>query len=65
MSIVNRMIALDQATITFTAEMRDSFRLQHKAAIEQNINPFLFDGNKYDIGYAKYLLEYLDMRFEG
>ena len=49
------------ASVTFTPEKRDSLRLQYDAAIDQDIDPFLFDGDEYVVGYAKYLLEYLDL----
>ena len=63
MPFINTLHALEQGSITFTPEMRDDLRVQYNNAVEQEIDPFLFDGNEYVLNYAKYLLEYLDMKF--
>lgn len=48
--------------ITWTPEMRDRFRVAYKAAVKAGVETFTFDGNEFVVGYAKYLLEYLDSR---
>lgn len=47
-------------TITFNSETRDSFKRVYALAKEQGVDPFMFEGNEYVLGYAKYLIEYLD-----
>ena len=48
--------------IEFTSETRDTFKRVYALAVEQGIDPFMFEGNEYVIGYAKYLIEFLDMK---
>jgi hypothetical protein len=53
--------------VNFTPEMRDGLRAAYdKACAKEHDHRtvFVFDGNEYLVGYAKYLLEYLDNAFK-
>jgi hypothetical protein len=50
--------------ITFTAGRLIEFKTAYHTAVAAGRETFSFDGNLYDIGYAKYLIEYLEDRFE-
>jgi hypothetical protein len=54
----------EQAKITFTPEMRDGLRVEYKKAVDADVDTFTFEDKDYFVGYAKYLLEYLDMTLE-
>lgn len=47
-------------TVTFTVEVREKLRKAYEAAESEGVETFTFSGNEYVVGYAKYLLEYLD-----
>lgn len=49
--------------IAWTAQRRDGLRRAYKRAITEGKKcdgSFLFEDDWYNVGYAKYLLEYLD-----
>lgn len=50
--------------INFDKPMRDRLRKAYEAAVKANADTFVFEGNVYVVGYAKYLLEYLDERLK-
>jgi hypothetical protein len=50
--------------IKFDESMREQFRKAYKAALKAGSAQFVFDGNDYDLRYAGYLLEYLDMKLK-
>ncbi len=50
-------------TITFTPALRDALRESYDSAVENKSNEFIWHGNTYFTGYAKYLLEHLDNQF--
>ena len=50
--------------IKFDKPMRDRLRRAYDAAVEAKADTFVFEGNVYVTGYAKYLLEYLDGRLK-
>jgi len=45
--------------------MLDHMKVAYKLAVNNKLNEFVFDGNVYDTGYAKYLIEYLNGKFYG
>lgn len=58
----------DQKTINFTPEKLRAFKkaceqAQQARADKQAGNEFTWDGNQYDVDYARYLIEYLEGRF--
>jgi hypothetical protein len=46
--------------INFDRPMRERLRKAHAAAVAKNQDSFIFEGNEYFVGYAKYLLEHMD-----
>lgn len=48
--------------ITWTSAMLRRFKVAYNKAVADNVDTFLFDGNEFVVGYAKYLIEYLDSR---
>jgi hypothetical protein len=40
------------------------FKLAYKRASDAKAEVFLFDSNWFDVGYAKYLIEYLEPKFK-
>lgn len=52
-------------TVEFTPQMRDRLQEAYNEAISENgTDVFIFDGREYYTKYAKYLLEYLNTRFQ-
>lgn len=49
--------------ITFTPTLRDKLREAYAIAVADQRETFAFEGHVIVTSYAKYLLEYLDMRF--
>jgi hypothetical protein len=49
--------------ITWTQPMRARFKLAYRQAVNTKAETFLFDGNEFVVGYAKYLIQYLDKLF--
>jgi len=47
-------------TIKFTPEKVISLKKEYKKAVDSNQETFMFDGKELVVGYAKYLIEYLD-----
>jgi len=48
----------------FTPQLRDDLRKQYDKAVKDGKDKFVFNTWEILTGYAKYLLEYLDTRFE-
>ena len=48
--------------IEFTPEKAKRLKKAYEAAVKENKNSFIFEGNEFVTGYAKYVLEYLAMR---
>lgn len=51
-------------TVSWTKSKVKNFRTIIAHAQEKKLETFTFDGNEYDLKYAKYLLEYLEGRFK-
>ena len=47
----------------FTRELFDVFRATYRQALADGFDKFLFEGQEFDIGYAKYLIEYLSNKW--
>ena len=51
-------------TVSWTKSKVKNFRTIIAHAEESKLETFTFDGNEYDLKYAKYLLEYLEDHFK-
>lgn len=51
-------------TICFTREKLTRFSRAYRKATADKAKTFEFDGCKFVVGYAKYLIEYLEGRFK-
>lgn len=58
-------MAGERKMITFTPEMAKRLKQAYIKACETKTkdDTFIFDGNEFLLGYAKYLIEYLEMQF--
>lgn len=55
-----------QVTISWTPEMLRRFKERYEAELEagkDSKDTFIFDGNVFILGYAKYLIQYLEDQF--
>lgn len=50
--------------IVFTPEVRDQLRVAYDEAVDEGVDTFEFMEVEFVVGYAKYLLEFLDMRLQ-
>lgn len=50
------------AMINFDKPMRERLRKAWQAAVDQGKDEFMFEGNLFLTDYAKYLLEFLDLK---
>lgn len=49
--------------INFTKGTFSRFKKEYKKAVEEKKDTFIFDGNEFLVAYAKYVIEYLEMKF--
>jgi hypothetical protein len=54
----------DQKVITWTPAMLARFKKAYDKAVAEKADTFMFDGNEFVVGYAKYLIEYLNGVFK-
>jgi hypothetical protein len=47
-------------TITWDRQMLDRFKIAYQQAVQSQRETFFFDGHEFLVGYAKYLIEYLE-----
>ena len=50
----------EQPLIRWTRPMLERFKVAHQAAVSMKADTFVFDGYEFVVGYAKYLIEYLN-----
>jgi len=50
--------------VNFNREKLGQFKKIYLAAVEDKKETFIFDGEEYLTGYAKYVVEYLEMKFK-
>ena len=50
-------------TINFNPEKLERLRSRYKQAVDSGEKDFSFEGSEFVTGYAKYVIEYLDMEF--
>ena len=46
--------------VNFNRTKIRQLKREYKKAVKEKKNTFIFDGNYYDVNYAKYLIEYLE-----
>jgi hypothetical protein len=51
-------------TITFDRPMLDSLKLEYSKAVNNGRESFTFQGNKLLTSYAKYLIQYLEIKLK-
>lgn len=51
----------EKQSVVFDILKRERLRKAYNDAVEKRLDQFTFEGQEYITGYAKYLLEYLDM----
>lgn len=50
--------------INFTVTKFENFKAQYQEACKKRKSSFIFEENEYLVGYAKYLIEYLNSKFQ-
>lgn len=50
-------------TVQFDLKKLKLLKAAYANAVNRHLETFAFDGNAYVVGYAKYLIEYLEGRF--
>lgn len=53
---------MSEKTITWTYDMLQRFKQAYAKAKAENADTFIFDGNEFVLGYAAYLIQYLDSK---
>lgn len=56
----------DPVMVNFTPDKLRRLKIEYRKALEGGLGRdefFEFEGHTYVVGYAKYLIEYLEMRF--
>ena len=53
----NKLVSFDEQTL-------ELFKSSYNQAIALKQESFLFNGDEYIVGYAKYLIEYLNLQFK-
>lgn len=51
---------MSQTTINFTRQKKEALRHAYNAAVKSGSETFMFEGHEIVVGYAKYLLMFLD-----
>jgi len=52
----------DKVTISWDRAKLERFKQAYKKAVDARSDTFTFDGHDFVVGYAKYLIEYLEGR---
>ena len=50
--------------ISWTVDMLKRFKKAYEEASKEEKMSFMFDYNEFDLGYAKYLIEFLEIKFK-
>lgn len=53
----------EQNTIKFDPFKLKLFKLDYDRAIRESKKTFIFQGDEFDVNYARYLIEYLESKF--
>lgn len=53
----------DRITIDFTPDKLDELIKAHDVCLDAGKNYFTFDGHKFDVRFAEYLIVYLEAEF--
>ena len=51
---------MSQTTISFTKQKKEALRSKYHEAVKAGVETFTFEGHELVVGYAKYLLMFLD-----
>jgi hypothetical protein len=51
-------------TVSWTKVKFRKFKRAYQKAVRDNESLFLFDGNEFVVGYAKYLIQYVEERIK-
>lgn len=58
-------MSVDHVGINFTWEKLKEFKQAYEKAKLAGIKEFTFEGNEFVLEYAYYLIQYLEMKFQG
>ncbi len=53
-----------QNSVSFTKESFKAFQRLYAATVEAKQDTFMFEGNEFFTGYAKYMIEFLKGKFK-
>jgi hypothetical protein len=51
-------------TVSFDEDKLSNFKRAYNNAKKEGKDIFIFDGNEFVLGYAKYMIEYLEGKFQ-
>lgn len=54
----------EDSTISFTPDKLKSLKSSYNTALKNGKDKFVFEGKELLVSYAKYLIEYLDIKFK-
>lgn len=58
--MITKTVTLDKKELTFDKELLEEFKEAYNKALKRLQDEFVFYDNLFLVGYAKYLIEYLD-----
>ena len=58
--MITKQVTLGNKEITFDKELLEEFKIAYNKALKQSQDTFVFYDNEFVIGYAKYLIQYLE-----
>lgn len=62
--IIKKESKMESTSILFDKAKLSEFKIAFEEAKKRNDHYFMFDGNEFFIGYAKYAIEYLENEFK-
>ncbi len=54
---------MSHKNVNFTPEKLRRLKVAREEAVQAKKDSFVLDGDEYDVGYAKYLIEFLEEKF--
>ena len=58
--MITKQVTLGTKEITFDKELLEEFKIAYNKALEETQPIFVFYDNEFVVGYAKYLIQYLE-----
>ena len=58
--MTTKQVTLGAKEITFDKELLEEFKIAYNKALEETQPIFVFYDNEFVVGYAKYLIQYLE-----